>query len=193
MKKIWKPVIIIGLIIFLGINLYLDLREPAPVVASEISAIPIGINKGELAPNFEGITLDGESITLADLRGKTVLINVFASWCGPCQLEAPHLTNVYAELGGDEVVFIGLNLEEKPEDVAAFKEKFGWKFPLVLNEDGAITDKIFTPIGLPTSWFIDPQGVIQYVHAGPITEEMFRQAIVDIQAGREPSSVGIVD
>ncbi len=190
MKKIWKPVIIIGLVIFLGVNLYLNIREPAAVVASEVSDFPVGINKGELAPNFEGTTLSGEKITLADLRGKTVLINVFASWCGPCQLEAPHLANVYAELDHDEVVFIGLNLEEKLENVAYFKEKFAWEFPLVLNEDGALTDQIYTPIGLPTSWFIDPQGVIQYVHVGPITEEMLRQAIVDIQMGRDPHSFG---
>ena len=190
MKKIWKPVIIIGLVIFLGVNLYLNIREPAAVVASEVSDFPVGINKGELAPNFEGTTLSGEKITLADLRGKTVLINVFASWCGPCQLEAPHLANVYAELDHDEVVFIGLNLEEKLENVAYFKEKFAWEFPLVLNEDGALTDQIYTPIGLPTSWFIDPQGVIQYVDVGPITEEMLRQAIVDIQMGRDPHSFG---
>jgi len=190
MKKIWTPVIIIGLVIFLGVNLYLNIREPAAVVASEVSDFPVGINKGELAPNFEGTTLSGEKITLADLRGKTVLINVFASWCGPCQLEAPHLANVYAELDHDEVVFIGLNLEEKLQNVAYFKEKFAWEFPLVLNEDGALTDQIYTPIGLPTSWFIDPQGVIQYVHVGPITEEMLRQAIVDIQMGRDPHSFG---
>jgi thiol-disulfide isomerase/thioredoxin len=184
MKKIWKPIIVIGLAIFFGINLYLDIRDKPSQTTSVISEIPVGISKGELAPEFEGKTLSGETLHLSDTHGKTVLINVFASWCGPCQLEAPHLAQVYADLGGDDVIFIGLNFEEKPEEVAAFKEEFGWEFPLVLNEDGRLTE-IYQPLGLPTSWLIDPNGVIQYVHTGPVNAEMLAQAINDIQEGRD--------
>jgi thiol-disulfide isomerase/thioredoxin len=106
-------------------------------------------------------------------------MNVFASWCGPCQLEAPHFAQVYADLVGDGVEFIGLNLEEHPSEVASFQADFGWIFPVVLNQDGALTE-IHHPLGLPTSWFIDPQGIIQYVHTGPVTAEMLEQAIIDI-------------
>jgi thiol-disulfide isomerase/thioredoxin len=186
MKKLWKLILVIGLAIFLGINLYLDIREKPTQTTSVISDMPVGISKGEFAPEFEGITLSGETLQLSETHGKTVLINVFASWCGPCQLEAPHLAQVYAELGGDDVIFIGLNLEEKPEEVAAFKEKFGWEFPLVLNEDGHLTE-IYQPLGLPTTWLIDPNGVIQDVHTGPVTADMLAQAITEIQEGRDPN------
>jgi thiol-disulfide isomerase/thioredoxin len=134
------------------------------------------------APDFRGMTLDGYEIQLSDLRGKTVVINVFASWCGPCRIEAPHLAQVYAQLGGEEVEFIGLNLEEHSDDVAAFKNEFSWQFPLLLNQNGDLTE-IYQPLGLPTTWFIDPEGVIQYVHTGPLTAEMLSQAIYDIQKG----------
>ena len=96
MKKIWRPLVIISLAIFLGYNLYLDLQDKPTADAAEISDIPVGISKGELAPEFEGITLDGETFRLSDTRGKTVFLNLFASWCGPCQLEAPHIAQVFA-------------------------------------------------------------------------------------------------
>ena len=133
-------------------------------------------------------TLDGETIKLSDLRGKTVVINVFASWCGPCRIEAPHLAQVYADFIGQDVEFIGLNFEERPEDVAAFKDEFSWQFPVVLNQNGDLTE-IYQPLGLPTSWLIDPDGVIQYVHTGPVTAEMLAQAIMDIQKGDDPVAV----
>ena len=187
MKKLWKNLIVIGFALFFGINLYLEIQEPSPEPLVDTSDLSVGIKTGERATDFEGVTLSGETIRLSDLRGKTVLINLFASWCGPCQLEAPHLAQVYAELGGDDVAFIGLNLEERPEEVSAFKEEYGWEFPVILNQDGKLTE-IYRPLGLPTSWFIDPNGIIQYVHTGPITADMLTMAIINIQEGREPNS-----
>jgi thiol-disulfide isomerase/thioredoxin len=173
------------LTILFGSKLVFDLFDGEPVVATENPDIPIGIAKGEQAPDIIATTLNGDTIQLSELRGKTVVINVFASWCGPCQLEAPHLAQVYADLGGDDVEFIGLNLEEHPKEVAAFQAEYGWEFPLILNQDGALTE-IYQPLGLPTSWLIDPEGVIQYVHTGPVTAEMLTEAIVEIQKGADP-------
>jgi len=184
MKKVWKTLIFTAIALILVFGLYLELKPEAPTTtAVECSDIPIGITTGERAPDFEATTLSGDTLQLSDLRGRTVVVNVFASWCGPCQLEAPHLAQVYADLIGDEVEFIGLNLEERPEDVAAFKAEFAWEFPLVLNQDGRLTE-IYRPFGLPTTWFIDSEGVIKYVHTGPVTAEMLTQAIRDIQDGK---------
>ncbi len=188
MKKAWKLIIIIGLALLFGTKLIYDLQKDDSIAPSETSDLPVGISKGEQAPDFVGTTLNGDVIQLSDLRGKTVVINVFASWCGPCRIEAPHLAQVYTDLGGEDVEFIGLNLEEHPKDVAAFKAEYGWEFPLVLNQNGDLT-KIYQPLGLPTSWFIDPEGVIQYVHTGPITAEMLVQAIIDIQEGTDTNPI----
>ena len=182
MKNTLKIIIVTGFVSFLGLGLLFELLEKEPVVPNQASDISIGTTKGEMAPDFIGTTLTGETIKLSELRGKTVVINVFASWCGPCQLEAPHLAQVYNDLGGDDIEFIGLNFEENRSEVAAFQAEYDWVFPVVLNQDGALTD-IYHPIGLPTSWFIDPQGVIQYVHIGPVTAEMLEQAIFDVQEG----------
>ena len=186
MNKFWKSLVVVGIALFLGINLYLDIQKKSSATATEIPNVPVGISIGEVAPDFKGVTLSGEEIRLSDSRGKTVLINVFASWCGPCQLEAPHLSQVYADIGGDDVEFIGLNLLESSAEVAAFKSEYGWEFPVVLNQDSNLTE-LYRPLGLPTSWFIDPDGVIQYVHTGPVTQEMLVQAIIDIQSGLDPN------
>ena len=186
MNKFWKSLVVVGIAFFLGINLYLDIQKKNSASAAENPDLPVGISIGEAAPDFEAQTLSGETIHLSDYRGKTVLINVFASWCGPCQLEAPHLSQVYADIGGEDVEFIGLNLLESPAEVAAFKSEYGWEFPVVLNQDGNLT-KLYRPLGLPTSWFIDKHGIIRYIHTGPVTQEMLEQAIIDIQKNRDPN------
>ena len=76
-----------------------------------------GSDKGSVT-----FTLDGQEVQLADLQGRTVLVNVFASWCAPCRLEAPHLVEAYNELDPDKFVFVGLNLQETPEAVAGALE-----------------------------------------------------------------------
>jgi thiol-disulfide isomerase/thioredoxin len=184
-KQIWKPLTLVIVAGALAVSLYFQVssRDNAES-ASSLDGLAVGITTGEIAPDFTGTTLDGEPIRLSDYRGKIVLVNDFASWCGPCLIETPHLVEVYqAEKG--EVVIIGLNLEETEADVAEYRDDFDVPYPLVLNQDGALTE-IYRPIGLPTSWFIDPEGVIRYVHAGPMTTPMLEEAITAVREGREP-------
>lgn len=190
MRRIWKPFILILVIGIMATYVLLDQRAIAQTqteaeVQSDLD-LPVFTNIGELAPNFTGSTLDGGTIRLSDLRGKTVLINVFASWCGPCRLEMPHLVEAADQFGDQEVVFIGINLQEKQEAVEVFRDEFNVKFPLVLNENGSLTNNLYTPIGLPTSWFIDQDGVVRYVFAGAMTREVLQNVLEDIIAGKEP-------
>lgn len=192
MKKMWKPLVLFLVVAVMGADVYLDLQRgreqstavsAAPPGETELADLPVGLAEGQRAPDFTGTTLAGKNIRLSDLRGQVVLVNIFASWCAPCRVEAPHLVEVHNDLAGEEVAFIGLNLQERPQEVEAFKSDFNIEFPLVLNEDGSLTE-IYRPIGLPTSWFIDEQGVIRYVHAGPITADLLSRVIEDVRAGR---------
>ena len=190
MRRIWKPLVLILVIGIMAADVFFDQRAIAQsqteaAVQSDLD-LPVGTKVGELAPNFTGTTLDGETIRLSDLRGKTVLINVFASWCGPCRLEMPHLVEAADQFGDQEVVFVGINLQENPEAVQAFRDEFNVQFPLVLNEDGSLTNNLYTPIGLPTSWFIDQDGVVRYVFAGAMTREVLQNVLDDVISGREP-------
>jgi thiol-disulfide isomerase/thioredoxin len=194
LKSLWKPIVLVLVIGIMAADLILDAqadRQTKQISETNITrGLQVGTAVGDLAPDFEGRTLDGETFRLSDLRGKTVLVNVFASWCGPCRLEMPHIVEASNQLSEDEVAFVGINLQEDPEAVARFKEEFGIDFPLLLNENGDLTNDLFTPIGLPTSWFIDSQGVVRYVFAGAMTQDFLLDILDDIQAGREPDPFG---
>ena len=191
MKTLWKPIVIILVVCIMAVDVFLDQRTNAQAevvtLAGSDLTLPVGTRIGELAPDFNGTTLEGDTVRLSDLRGKTVLINVFASWCGPCRLEMPHLVQLSNELDQDEVVFVGLNLQENPDSVTTFRDEFGIDFPLVLNEDGQLTNGLYIPIGLPTSLFIDREGVVRYVFSGAMTREVLENVLDDVIAGREPA------
>jgi len=189
MKRLWKPLILVLVIGLVALDLFFDYRDSMangdlvdqPVASADQR---IGIAVGDLAPDLSGTTLDGETVRLSEFRGQVVLINDFASWCGPCLAETPHLVDVY-NANADEVVFIGLNLQEAEQAVVTYRDDFAVTYPLVLDPEGRLTE-IYKPIGLPTSWFIDPDGVVRYVHAGPMTADMIQRALVEVAAGREP-------
>jgi peroxiredoxin len=183
LKRIWKPLGLVLIVGVLAVVLYLQVNLPGRP--------PVGTSVGDSAPDFTGTTLDGETIQLSDFRGRIVLINEFANWCGPCLIETPHLVDVYNAENG-EVVFIGINIEEPEATVAGYREEFSVPYPLVLNEDGDLTE-LYRPIGLPTSWFIDPDGVIRYVHTGPMTTPMLNEALDAVREGREPDVFSVVN
>jgi peroxiredoxin len=182
-KQIWKPLVFVTLVGVMAVAIFMQVNS--------LERPPIGTGIGELAPDFTGTTLEGESITLSDFRGQIVLVNDFATWCGPCQTETPYLVEAYNAEGGDMVI-IGLNLQESESKVAEFKQQHGVTYPLVMDPDGELTE-IYHPIGLPTSWFIDSDGVVRYVHAGPMTTAMVQEALDAIREGREPDVFSVLN
>jgi len=145
---------------------------------------PVGTSTGQLAPDFQARTVDGNSIQLEDYRGQVVLLNLFASWCGPCLAETPHLVEAYTSSGQDFII-IGLNFQETSNAVNSYKQEFNVPYPLVLNPNGELSE-VYQPIGLPTSWFIDQRGIIRYIHSGPMTADMIEIALRAAEAGEKP-------
>lgn len=196
MKRFWKVIILIFVVGTMVGDLLIDYRtqvqaHPQDIQAAELLDRNIGIAVGDIAPQFSGTTLDGQTVSLGDLDGKLVVVNVFASWCGPCRVETPHLVEIYNELDKDEVEFVGLNLQETSEAVKSFKEEFAIEYPLLLNEGGEITN-IYRPIGLPTTWFIDQEGIIRFTFSGPMTKESLQAILDDVAAGREPDPFSVI-
>jgi thiol-disulfide isomerase/thioredoxin len=132
----------------------------------------------EAIPNIHLVTFDGRELMTGELHGKVVVINAFASWCGPCRAETPDLVNFY-QTNQDKVVLIGLNIGENESAVSNYQQDFGVPYPLVLDPDSEIAE-LFRPRGLPTTWFIDPQGIVQRIHAGPLTAELMAQITAEI-------------
>lgn len=82
---------------------------------------------------FAGTTTDGEALDLADLRGRVVVLNAWASWCAPCRSEMPAFVDLHTTVDPDEVVVIGLNVSDEPEAAAQFIDELGMTFPTVVD------------------------------------------------------------
>jgi cytochrome c biogenesis protein CcmG/thiol:disulfide interchange protein DsbE len=124
---------------------------------------------GRAAPDFELAVLggEGERIALSDLRGSPVVLNFWASWCGPCKEEAPLLAA--AEPGWREqgVVFLGVDSQDAEADALAFEERFGIGYDSVVDARGEVAAN-FGVFGFPETFFIDAEGVIRAKQVGPI-------------------------
>lgn len=119
---------------------------------------------GQMAPDFQTVSLDGDDIILSDLQGKVVLLNFWATWCGPCRIEMPLFERVSSQYG-DEFVILAVNAEETPEQIAEFRNQFRLTFPLALDEDGTI-QRQYNILNYPTTYILDREGTIAAQHFG---------------------------
>jgi peroxiredoxin len=144
-------------------------------VAMPAELVPPGMSveaaEGSLAPDFLLKTLDGGEIRLSDLRGKAVIVNLWATWCKPCKKEMPQFVAAYGRYQADGLEIIAVNVQESPSIVQPFVDDFGIDFPVALDKRGKVSDK-YRIIGLPTTYFIDRQGVIRNVFQGPFLEKL---------------------
>jgi cytochrome c biogenesis protein CcmG/thiol:disulfide interchange protein DsbE len=121
-------------------------------------------------PLFSGYEQDSKSeIHLADLRGKVVVINFWASWCKPCEQEAAELQQAWTEYEPTgEVVFLGVDYVDTEPEARVYLKKFGITYPNGPDLAGRIS-QYFRIKGVPETYFIDKDGVLRYVQVGPFT------------------------
>jgi peroxiredoxin len=141
--------------------------------------------KGFLAPNFTLSTLDGKVITLSDLRGQVVLVNLWASWCGPCRAEMPAIQRVYEIYmdKGFRVLAINVTYQDSRAAAQAFIEGLGLTYPVLLDIDGQVSSS-YQLRSLPSSFFIDAEGFIQeIVIGGPMAEALLTIRVEELLEG----------
>jgi len=124
-----------------------------------------GSQVGELAPDFQLPNLEGQSISLSDFRGEPVLVNFWASWCGPCIYEMPFIQEVYEEWSASGLVVLAINKGESLSTAKDFMQSDNYSFPVLLDisQDVALEYNIR---GIPTTFFIDKDGIIQAIKVG---------------------------
>jgi len=135
------------------------------------------LTKGEIAPDFQFQLADGGTIKLSELQGKPVLINFWATWCGPCRLEMPHIVE-HAE-NDPELVVLAINTQEELKQVEPFTEEFNMGMPVLLDTSGEIRD-LYQVRGMPTTIFIDRDGNVAQQWSGLLTDEMLTELLDEI-------------
>jgi peroxiredoxin len=130
---------------------------------------------GAVAPPLDLATADGDRIRLADYRGRVIVLNYWATWCAPCQVEMPALQQVASGFPG-QVAVLGINAGEPAADVLAWRDRLGLTFPLLLDPDG-IAARDYRLRGQPTTVIVTPDSHIAAIFYGPVDAAAITQAV----------------
>lgn len=137
------------------------------------------ISRDTPAPNFTLSLFDGGQITLAELKGKPVFVNFWASWCPPCREEAPILEKVWRSYKDKGVVFIGVDIQDTRADALAYIKEFDITYPNGPDPTGEISID-YGVSGVPESYFINRQGTIVRKYVGALNERLLTSLLEEI-------------
>jgi cytochrome c biogenesis protein CcmG, thiol:disulfide interchange protein DsbE len=149
----------------------------AVIVVAEVASGGGTDSNGRQAPPLPAKALRPPGVDLAELRGKPALVDFFASWCHPCEEEAPTLRKLSQNLG-DKATIVAVDWDDAGGAARAFVRKHGWTFPVLADTSGTAGEQ-YGLVGLPTSFVLDPQGKIVATFRGPQSEARLRQALLE--------------
>jgi thiol-disulfide isomerase/thioredoxin len=127
---------------------------------------------GTSAPPFSGTTIDGKVVQLSDYKGSVVLLDIWASWCGPCRQEMPYLIETDKQYRDQGLVILAVNIDKEKQNVDKFISSLevAPTFPVILDPEARIP-QLFQIKGMPTTVLIDRSGVVRYQHVGFKSDE----------------------
>ena len=133
---------------------------------------PRGVQAGQSAPEYGALTLDGDSVHLADLSDEVVLLNIWATWCPPCREEIPALQTLHETHAdrGLRIVGVSVDAQHDRENVRTFAEEYGVTYT-IWHDPGDLIRTRFVVTGVPTTLLIDREGTIVWRHMGPVTAD----------------------
>ena len=160
------------------IAIWLGLFGLLAIVAIGLFVTSSGPVEQGKAPDFTLTTFDGDTYAIADLRGKVVVLNFWASWCKPCEQEAAALEAVWREYKDRGVLFLGVDYVDIEPEALAYLKKWSITYPNG-PDVGTRISQAFRIKGVPETYFIDPSGNVKKTKIGPFTSEAEIRKILD--------------
>lgn len=154
--------------------------DDAPSALIQASEDALKVEVGEPVPDFRLDTPDGRTLQLSDFRGQAVVLNFWATWCGPCRAEMPDLQAIHdahADLG--TLTVIGIDEMESAESVIDFANELDLTFPMALDRDGELA-QVYGLIGLPGTFFIDADGILRARVLGQLHGDLLADGLASI-------------
>lgn len=176
-RKRWA-LVLLGLLILGGAWIWLS---AVPATATTGGEIP-SPREGFAAPSFSLETLDGEMVALQDLRGKVVIVNLWATWCPPCRAEMAAIERVYRANVEKGFVVLGIHttFQDSQQAARGFVQDFDLTFPILLDRTGEVSRQ-YQLRALPSTFFIDRSGIIQrVVVGGPMSEATLETSVQEL-------------
>ena len=137
--------------------------------AAADDATPRTPELGKPAPDYRTASLSGDSVSLAQMRGRVVLLNVWATWCHPCREEIPVLQALHERYASAGLNLVGVSVDARGEEdtIREFANDFNMTYPLWLDPDERV-QSTFLAIGVPATFLIDRNGILRWRHVGPV-------------------------
>jgi len=178
MQPLKRRVLLIATLVAGLVWIFISADRAGTSTAGEIPAP----HEGFLAPDFTLRNSDGEIVTLSNLHGQAVLVNLWATWCPPCRAEMPAIQKMYDEYKDQGLVVLAINMtyQDNAAAVLPFTQEYKLTFPILIDDTGDVGDK-YELRSLPSSFFINRDGFIQeVVIGGPMSEALLRTRIEKI-------------
>ena len=171
----WRRIIITLAVLLplIGILAYGFSRDPRYINSPLI---------GRPAAPFAVTLFDGKKLSLDDLKGKTVFLNFWASWCPPCRAEARDLEAAWQTFKDGDVLFLGIDIQDTDEDARAYLKEFNVTYPNGRDLSGKVAVD-YGVWGIPETFFIDPQGQITYKHVGSLGSALITAKLDEARRG----------
>lgn len=171
-------VVVIGVLAFIVAGL---LRPSAVSPTPSSPGTTIGLQIGDVAPNFTLTSLDGKQVSLSQFRGKPVMLNFWYSTCPGCLTEIPGMQRFYSaqRAAGKDFVILGVNSVDDTQTAQQFVQQYGLTYSLALDNNQQVAT-LYNLTATPTSYFIDRQGIIRSVVVGPVDASTLRQDVAEI-------------
>ncbi|MCW7538588.1 TlpA family protein disulfide reductase [Aquabacterium sp. A7-Y] len=133
------------------------------------------------APDFTLRSLQGQNLRLQEQRGRVVMINFWATWCGPCREEMPHLNRLYEKYRGSGFTVLAVNVDEDGRNAASMATKLGLKFPVLFDSDKTVS-RLYDLKAMPSTLILDRDGRVRFLHRGYLSgyENTYDQQIRDL-------------